>query len=67
MTLAIKASKQDVKPGKDESADGDEEDEKEQLLEAVLQSVGDRLQARGMPKKGTTLSPHYKNSFKTGT
>ena len=67
MTLAIKASKQDVKPGKDEPADGDEEDEKEQLLEAVLQSVGDRLQARGVPKKGTTLSPHYKNSSKTGT
>ena len=34
---------QDVKPCKDEPADGDEEDEKEELLEAVLQSVGDRL------------------------
>ena len=59
--MAITVLKEDVKPGKDESADGDEEDEKEELLEAVLQSVGDRLQARGMPNKGTTLQKLYKN------
>ena len=59
--MAFTALKEDIKPGKDESADGDEEDEKEELLKAVLQSVGDRLQARGMPNKGTTLQKLHKN------
>ena len=42
-----------MKPGEDEPTDGDEEDKKEEFLEAVLQRVGNRLQARGMPEKGT--------------
>ena len=42
-------------PGEDEPADGDEEDEKEEFLEAVLQRVGNRLEARGMPRNG----PHH--------
>ena len=40
-----------LKPGEDEPADGDEEDEEEELLEAVLQCVGNRLEAGGMPWK----------------
>ena len=44
-----------LKPGEDEAADGDEEDEEEELLEAVLQRVGNRLEARRMPRKGTDL------------
>ena len=44
-----------LKPGKDEPADGDEEDEKEEFLEAVLQGVSNRLEARGMPRNG----PHH--------
>ena len=41
--MAIMRLGQEVKPGKYEATDGDKEDEEKELLEAVLQRVGDRL------------------------